>query len=174
MKSINTGELGMLPRLDVLLVELVSQTFLARVMVKCTNVSLVAARAVTLNPLVLVRMVESLHRGVTLVALETALAVVPTHATLQRLTVLWCILKKVGWTPEIACVVRINTTLRIVAVLLIWTPTCLVEEHVKHVALLTQINFVQLLVQVVEFEQAWGHEIVLDALVLKVAIHGLN
>ena len=119
-------------------------------------------------------MVEPLHRRVTLIALETSLAVVPPHATLERLAILRCILEKVGWTPEIACMVRVNATLRIVAVLLIWTPTRLVEEHVKDVALLTLINFIQLLVEVVEFEKTWGYEVVLDALVLKVAVHSLN
>lgn len=69
--------------------------------------------------------------------------------------------------------VRINATLRIVAVLLGWTPTCLVEEHIKHVPLLALVDVVESLVQVAELEEALRDKVVLDALVLKVAVHGL-
>ena len=59
------------------------------------------------------------------------------------------------------------------AVLFGWTPACLVEEHIKHVSLLALIDIIQPLVKVVELQQALGNEVVLDALVLEVAIHGL-
>ena len=60
------------------------------------------------------------------------------------------------------------------AVLLGRAPTRLVEEHVKNVPLLFGIDRVQLLVQVAELEEALRHEVVLDALVLEVTIHGLD
>lgn len=60
------------------------------------------------------------------------------------------------------------------AILFVWTPACLVEEHVKDVPLLFGINCVKLLVEVAKLKEAFGHEVVLDALVLEVTVHGLD
>ena len=60
------------------------------------------------------------------------------------------------------------------AILFVWTPACLVEEHVEDVPLLFGINRVKLLVKVAELEKALGHEVVLDALVLEVTVHGFD
>ena len=60
------------------------------------------------------------------------------------------------------------------AVFLGRAPTCLVEKHVENVPLLFGIDRVQLLVQVAELEEALRHEVILDALVLEVTIHGLD
>lgn len=68
----------------------------------------------------------------------------------------------------------IYAALRIVAILFVWTPACLVEEHVKDVPLLFGINRVKLLVKIAELEEAFRHEVVLDALVLEVTVHGLD
>ena len=51
-------------------------------MKKCTDVHLVAAGAVTLDTLILVWVVQTLDRRMTLGALEAMLAVVPPHAVL--------------------------------------------------------------------------------------------
>ena len=60
------------------------------------------------------------------------------------------------------------------AILLGWTPACLIKEHVEDVPLLFCIDCVKLLVKVAELEEALGHEVVLDALVLEVTVHGLD
>ncbi len=146
MKTVDVRQLDMLPGLDVLLVELVCEAFLTSAMEKGTNVGLIAAGTITLNALVLVRMVESFHCRVTLVTFEAALAVVPPKPVLKSLAVLWCVLEQVGRSTEITCVVRVDTTLGVVAVFLRWTPTSLIEEHVKYVSLLSLINLIQLLV----------------------------
>jgi hypothetical protein len=59
-------------------------------------------------------------------------------------------------------------------VLFRWTPARFVEEHEEDVSLLFRIDFVKLLVQTIEMKEALGHEVILNALVLKVSIHGLN
>ena len=60
------------------------------------------------------------------------------------------------------------------AVFLGWTPACLIEEHIEDVPLILGIDSVELLVKVAELEEALGHEVVLDALVLEVTVHGLD
>ena len=60
------------------------------------------------------------------------------------------------------------------AVLLGRAPTCLVEKHVENVPLLFGIDRVKLLVKVAELEEAFGHKVVLDALVLEVTVHCLD
>ena len=54
-----------------------------------------------------------------------------------------------------------------------WAPARFVEKHEENVALFFRINLVQSLIQTVELEEALGHEVILDALVLKVAVHRL-
>ena len=60
------------------------------------------------------------------------------------------------------------------AIFFSWTPTGLVEEHEKDVSLLLSVDLVQFLIERAELEQAGGHEVILDALVLKVAVHGFD
>ena len=60
------------------------------------------------------------------------------------------------------------------AVFFVRTPACLVEEHVEDVPLLFGINRVKLLVEIAELEETLGHEVVFDALVLEVTVHGLD
>ena len=60
------------------------------------------------------------------------------------------------------------------AVLFCWTPAGFVEEHVEDVALLPCINLIQFLVQTAELEKTLRHKVILNALVLKVAVHCLN
>ena len=60
------------------------------------------------------------------------------------------------------------------AILFGGAPTCLVEEHVEDIPLLFGINRVKLLVEIAELEETLGHEVVFDALVLEVTVHGLD
>ena len=57
------------------------------------------------------------------------------------------------------------------AVLFIWAPASLVEEHKEDVALLLGLDVVQPTIQIAELQQALRHEVVLDALVLEVSVH---
>ena len=66
----------------MLLAEFVSLTFLPSVMVERANVHLVAPTPITLNPFVLVRVVEPFDSGVALWTFDTALTVVPADAIL--------------------------------------------------------------------------------------------
>ena len=59
-------------------------------------------------------------------------------------------------------------------VLFVGTPACLVEEHVEDVPLLFGIDSVELLVEVAELQEALGHEVVFDALVLEVTVHSFD
>lgn len=77
-------------------------------MVKRANVHLVAPRTVALNALVLVWMVESLHGGVALAALDPLLAVVPAKAILEGLAVLGGVLNQIGRSSEVAGVMRVD------------------------------------------------------------------
>eukprot|EP00353_Schmidingerella_taraikaensis_P003136 CAMPEP_0185570776 /NCGR_PEP_ID=MMETSP0434-20130131/2961_1 /TAXON_ID=626734 ORGANISM="Favella taraikaensis, Strain Fe Narragansett Bay" /NCGR_SAMPLE_ID=MMETSP0434 /ASSEMBLY_ACC=CAM_ASM_000379 /LENGTH=178 /DNA_ID=CAMNT_0028185977 /DNA_START=2203 /DNA_END=2739 /DNA_ORIENTATION=+ len=143
-------------------------------MEESANVHLVATCAIALNALVFVRVVETLDGSVALAAFEATLAVIPAEAVLERLAILRRILKKVGRAAEVARMMRIEARFAVVAVLLRWAPTRLVEEHKKDVALFLRVNVIQPLVQVRELQQALWHEVIFDALVLEVAIHGLD
>ena len=60
------------------------------------------------------------------------------------------------------------------AILFSWAPAGFVEEHEKDVSLFLSVDLVQFLIERAEQEQAGGHEVILDALVLKVAVHCLD
>lgn len=66
----------------MLLTKLVRQALLSLIVKECTDVHLVAAGAVALDTLILVWVVQTLDRRMTLGALQTMLAVVPPHAVL--------------------------------------------------------------------------------------------
>lgn len=84
------------------------EALIARGVEEGADVHLVAAGSVALDALVFVRVVQSFHSRVALGALDATLAVVPAHAVLERLAVLWRILKQVRRAAEISRVVRIN------------------------------------------------------------------
>ena len=88
MQVVDVGKFESLTRFYVLLAEFVGLAFLPSVMIERANVHLVAPTTITLNPLVLVRMVEPLNCSMTLITLDTALTVVPTETILESLAVL--------------------------------------------------------------------------------------
>ena len=59
-------------------------------------------------------------------------------------------------------------------VLLGRTPTCLVVEHEEDVALLSVIEVMEILVQVIECQETVGNKIVFYAFVLEVPVNRLN
>jgi len=141
-------------------------------MIKRTDVHLVATRAVTLNTLVLVRMVQSLNSGVTFATLYAPLAVIPPQTVLEGLAVFGCVLKQISWPSEVARVMCVDATLGVVTIFLRWAPASFVEEHIKDVALFLCVDFCEPLVQVVELQQALGYEVIFYTLVLEVSVHG--
>ena len=88
MQVIYVRNFESLARLNVLLAEFVGLTFFPSVMIERANVHLVAPTPITLDPLVLVRMVEPLDCCMTLITLDAALTVVPAEAILESLAVL--------------------------------------------------------------------------------------
>ena len=140
-------------------------------MEKGTDVHLVAASAIALDSLILLWMVQALNCGVTLATFDSTRAVLPTEAILEGLAVLGRVFEQVGWPSEVSRVVRVDARFRIVAVLFIWAPASLVEEHEEDVALLLGLDVVQPTIQIAELQQALRHEVVLDALVLEVSVH---
>ena len=174
MQAINAGLFSILARFYMLLIQLEGLLLLPSIVREGTNVHLVAAHSVALYALILVGVVESLDCSVAFVALEAPGAMLPPRPILKSLAVLWRIFEQVRGPAEVPRVMSKNTTLRIVAIFFSWTPTGLVEEHEKDVSFFLLINFIQLLVESIECKQTVGHEVILDALVLKVAVHSLD
>lgn len=158
----------------MLFAELLCRALLASTVEKRANVHLIAASAITFNTLVFVGMIKSLNSSVTLAAFEPTRALIPSNTVLEGLTVLRGVLEQIRRTPEIACVVRVDARLGVMAVFLSRAPACLVVEHEKDVAFFLCIDIIQSLVHVTELEQALRHKVILDALILKVPIHHFN
>lgn len=107
-------------------------------------------------------MVQSLDRSVTLVAKDTFGAHFP--ALLRGvLTVLCLIFEYLGWPSEIAHVMGINTTFRVVRLPPVWAPARFIFEHVESENLHGLKEGLQVLVQSFGVEEAAEDEIVLEA-----------
>ena len=87
MQVVDVRKFKSLARFNMLLAEFMGLTFLPSVMIERANIHLVASTPITLNTLVLVRMVEPLDCSMTLITLEAALTVVPAEAILESLAV---------------------------------------------------------------------------------------
>lgn len=88
MQVVDVRKFKSLARFNMLLAEFMGLTFLPSVMIERANIHLVASTPITLNTLVLVRMVEPLNCGMTLITLDTAFAIIPAEAILESLAVL--------------------------------------------------------------------------------------
>ena len=102
-------------------------TFLLRVK-KCTNFTLVASGAITINSLILVRVVKAFHCSVTLIAKKSLRALLPARIaslvlTLHVLAVFGHILENFRWSPKVSHMMRIDATFGIVGIFLVWAPT---------------------------------------------------
>ena len=82
MQVVDVWKFKSLARFNMLLAEFMGLTFLPSVMIERANIHLVASTPITLNTLVLVRMVEPLNCGMTLITLDTTFTVVPAEAIL--------------------------------------------------------------------------------------------
>jgi len=160
--------------LAVVLAELDGQVALAHVVIERADVELVAAMLVAHDSLILVGVVEPFHGGVALSTFDAFRAIIPAGAIYESFAVLGRVLENVRRSSEISRVVRVVAALRVVGVLLGRAPARLVVEHEEDVALLFLVQVSQVLVQRIEVQQAFRHEIVLDAFVLEIAIDGLD
>lgn len=131
-------------------------------MEKGTNFRFVTTKLVTRDSFVLIGVVETLNCRVTFSALESSWTLVPTDSFGQHFTVFGCILENLRRSSKITHMVRVNTTLAIVAILFSGTPSCLVHEHVKDESVLVQIQVLQVVVEVWATQKALRHEIVFD------------
>jgi hypothetical protein len=77
---------------------------------------------------------------VTLGALKTLRTLVPTDAFSEDLTVFRRVFEYFGWASEVPHMVRIDTALTVVTVLLGWAPSGFIHEHVEHESVLVQIE----------------------------------
>lgn len=131
----------------IVLVSQFSRKFIfGRLVIKRTNVEFVATRLITLHVLVLVRMVQSFDRTVTLGTLEPQWTLVPAEVSNESFTVFRHVAEQIGRSSKIACMVRINARFRVVGVFFCGTPTGFVVEHEKDVAFLTSQQIIQILV----------------------------
>lgn len=102
-------------------------------MVKRADHKLVAAEFVTVDALVLVRVVQSLHCCVALVALQALRAGIPASALNKSFAVFCRVLEDFNWPSKVTHVVGINAAFAVVRIFLGWTPTGLVVEHVENI-----------------------------------------
>lgn len=100
--------------LPVVLADLDGQVPLTQAMVECADLQLVATLLVALNPLVLVRVVQPLDRGMAFGTQKTVRAEVPSHTSKQGFAVFRVILEKVGRPSEVPHVVCIDASLAVV------------------------------------------------------------
>lgn len=111
MEDIDVRLLAHARSFPVILAKLQSLIALPHVVVECTYLELVAALLVTLDVLVLVRVVESLDRGVTLTALYSMRADVPRKPFDQRVAIFGCIFENLWRPSKVSHMVSIDTRL---------------------------------------------------------------
>ena len=84
---------------------------LPHVVVESTDIKFVTPMLIAHDPLILIRVVQSLHSGVTLVAHQPFWTLVPAKPIDQSLTIFWGILKELRWSSEVSCVMGIVAAL---------------------------------------------------------------
>lgn len=105
---IYVGLLDSEARLIVLVSQLACQLIFCRFVVKGANVKFVAATLITLHVLVLVRMIQAFHSGVTLGTLQAERTLVPPQIAYQRFTIFGHIPEQVWRASKITSVVGKN------------------------------------------------------------------
>jgi hypothetical protein len=168
MQLVNIGDRLPDNRLSVVFAQLVRQVFFFGRVEKGAYLRLVTPQLVAADAFILIGVVQTFNRSVALVAFEALRALVPANSFLKYLAVFGRILKYLGWTAEVAHVVRVDAALTVVRILFGWTPSCFVHKHVKYEAVLVQVQALEVVVQVRTADQAVGHEVILDAFVLEV------
>jgi len=101
------------------------------VVVESAYFLLIAPRSITVDPLILVRVVETLNSRVTFITLKTFITFIPANTFNKGLTILRQILEKFRWPSEVSGVVCVDATFGIMGVFLIWAPTGFILEHVE-------------------------------------------
>ena len=105
------------------------------IVVKRTDLGLVASASVTIYSLVFVGMVESLHSRVTLAAENPVRTHLPARIggllVAQILAIFWRVLKDFRWSSEVTHMVCVNAALGVMRILAIWAPSRLIFEHIE-------------------------------------------
>ena len=135
--------------------------FFLLLVVKSADWIVIAAGLVTLDPLVLVRVVQALNCCVTLFAKNTFLALAPAGAVGESLTVFRGVTEVLRRSSEITRVVGEVAALGVVRIL-VDAPTGFIPEHIKDENVFSSEHF-QVLLEAVRRHQALRHEVVLDA-----------
>lgn len=141
------------------------------IVVEGADLRFVASTSIAVDSLVLVGMVKSLHSCVTLVAENPIRAHFPARIccllVAQVFTVLWQVLEDFGWSSEVTHVMSVNAALRVVRILAVWAPGCLVFEHVEREYFHGLEGRVQVLIKGLRVEHAVQYKVIFDALALK-------
>jgi hypothetical protein len=124
-----------------------SQIFFFQTMVECTNFSLIAPKLVAINPLVLIRVVQTLYGGMAFGAFESVWTLVPAETFLKNFTVFRGILEYLRGSSKVAQVVGINTSLTVVAIFFGGAPRALVHEHIENEPVFLKVKILQIVVQ---------------------------
>lgn len=144
-----------------------------------TNFALVAARAIAVNPFILIRMVQTLDCGVALVAKKTLRALLPTRFSClicsgHILTIFRNVFKYLWRSPKITHMVRVYATFRIMWIFFVRAPTRLVPKHVKSKCFQRFINWVKILHEWRRFKQTVKNKVIFSVFVLAALIHTLD
>lgn len=115
-------------------------------------------------------MVQSFHRGVALIALQTTWTLVPADTFGQHFAIFGRVLEDLWWSAEVTEVVCVDTALTIVGVFFSGAPGGFIHKHVKDEAVFVQIEILEVVVQEWAMEKHVGDKVVFYAFVLKVAI----
>lgn len=141
------------------------------IVIESADLGFVASASITVYSLVLVGMVESLYSCVTLVAENPIRTHFPARIcsllVAQVFTVLCRVLEDFRWSSEVTHVMSVDTALRVVRILAVRTPGCLVFEHVECEYFHSLEGRVQILIKGLRIKQAAQYKVIFDALALK-------
>jgi len=130
----------------------------------------VASAPITEDPLVLIRVIESLDCGMTLRALESLVTLVPTDPLYERVAILRQILEELRRPSEVTQVMCVDAALRIVRIFFIRTPCRFIFEHVERVLLHLSKHSPKVYLQKGKITQAVWHIVIFDTFILEVQV----
>lgn len=131
VKFINVRHVSLINLSSVVLAFFVSLLPFFLRMIESANLRLIASWSIAKDSFILVRMVKSFDSCMALVAFKPVFALVPPNSFNESLTILWQIFENVRWSSEVSHVMSVDTTLWIMGIFLVWTPTTLIFEHVE-------------------------------------------
>lgn len=155
------------------LIKLANNISLFLAMVKRTDLRAVAPAFVARHFLIFIRMIQSLNRGVTLIAKKSLWTRFPPFLR-TVFAILGLVSEDFGWPPKISHMMRINTTFRVMRFVPVGAPARLIFEQVKLVDIHSIEETIQVLVERLCVEKAAEHEVVLEADALEELVLSAN